>query len=152
MRGEQYYFISRENPGGNVVYFDGDQLSSGFHITPKNQLAYDGITVNKLVLIKPSFVEKVLRRKVKKKLELYLNYIIELLDSDDEGNGSFREILDELSRYKDVIRYRYQKYLGESYVDLMMKKIELLEYELKLKSMKENTHIYHDEYENTRSR
>ncbi len=155
MSDRRYYFVTKKGQEGNIVCFDG-ALSDGFQITPKNQLQYDGITVNKLVIMKPSLVEKILKRKIQKKLELYLNYIVEVIDSDEEdgSNGNLNEILGELTRYKEILRYRYQKYLGEKYVELMSKKIELLEYELKLKTMSYTPleEVYENIQENTRSR
>ncbi len=151
MTNRQYYNIVRETQPGDVVYFDYQKISEGFNITPKNQMQYDGVVVNKLVIIKRTFVEKLLKRKIKKKLDLYLQYIIDVIDDDsdsEDGNG-LNEILGELSRYKDIIRYKYQKYLGEEYTLLMVQKIELLEYELKLKVMKllEKQTTYNESYE-----
>ncbi len=151
----QCYFITKQGYEGDVVYFDFHQLEDGFNVTPKNQLQYDGIIVSKLIIIKDSLIQKVLRRKIQKKFELYLNYIVDLLEDDsDSAPSGLNEILGELSRYKDVLRYRYQKYLGDKYVELMNKKIDVLEYELKLKAMdyapKQN--IYDDEEVIERSR
>jgi hypothetical protein len=137
MMNNGYYYITKKGKEGDIVYFDYEKISSGYNITPKNQVTYDGIKVNKLIIIKQTFVEKLLRRKIKKKLELYLQYIIDLLDTDtaDSDSDTLREVLNDLSRYKDILRYKYNKYLSEEYVDLMIKKIELLGYELSLKLM-----------------
>lgn len=159
MANRQYYNIEKQAKIGDVVYFDYQKVQSGFNITPKNQMQYDGVVVNRLVIIKRSFIEKLLKKKIKKKLELYLKYIINLLDADDDNDtdsGTLNELLNELSRYKDILKYKYQKYLGEEYVLLMTQKIELLEYELKLKAMKilERNNSYGDVYqeENSKSR
>ncbi len=154
MTHEQCYYITKSGKEGEAIFLDHEQLENGFNITPKNQLSYGGIAVQKLVIIKPSFIEKVLKRKIQKKLELYLNYIIDVIDSDDpDDGGGLNEILGELSRYQDILKYRYQKYLGEKYIELMNKKIEVLEYELKLKAMKyQNTFSYEEEMTDTKSR
>ena len=41
--------------------------------------------------------------------------------------------MNDLSRYRDVIEYKYQKYLDEKYIALLLQKIAILEYELKQK-------------------
>ena len=136
MTNSPYYCITKKGKKGDIVYFDYDKLSIGYDIKPRNSFSYDGIKVNKLIIIKQTFIEKVLRRKIKKKLELYLKYVIDLLDSDEEPDGSvYSEVLNDLSRYRDILEYKYQKYLSREYIDLMTKKINLLEYELKLKTM-----------------
>jgi len=67
MTNRQYYNIVKQTQPGDVVYFDFQKISEGFNITPKNQMQYDGVVVNKLVIIKRTFVEKLLKRKIKKK-------------------------------------------------------------------------------------
>lgn len=151
MTSRQYYNIEKQAQMKDVVYFDYQKIQNGFNITPKNQMQYDGILVNRLVIIKPTFIEKILKKKMKKKLELYLQYIIDILDDDDDTDGAtLNEVLNDLSRYKDIVRYKYQKYLGEEYVLLMTQKIELLEYELKLKAMRilERNNTYEETYQN----
>lgn len=107
----------------------------GFHFKPMNRIGYDGVKVKKMVMINSKFVEKVLKRKIKKRLELYLRFIISIIDSDDNDTDitDLRAALNDLTRYKETIRYKYQKYLDKKYLSLLLKKIELLEHELKTK-------------------
>ena len=65
---------------------------------------------------------------------MYLQYIISILDDEESGDlTGLRSALNDLSRYKDTVINRYQAYLDEKYVALLLKKIELLEHELKMK-------------------
>ena len=41
--------------------------------------------------------------------------------------------MNDLARYKSIIKRKYHKYLEQHFVDLLLKKIELIEYELKMK-------------------
>ena len=136
MVSNKYYCITRKGSAGDIVYFDYGKLSSGYDITPRNRFSYDGIQVNKLIIIKTTFIEKLLRKKIKKKLESYLQHVIDLLDDDDDANdGVLSEVLNDLTRYKDILEYKYRQHLNQEYVSLMIKKINILEYELKLKLM-----------------
>ena len=56
------YLISKEKYNGEIVYVNYDKLR-GYKFTPKNNFPYDGIKVNEMIIIKPSFVEKVIKRK-----------------------------------------------------------------------------------------
>lgn len=107
---------------------------SGFVFNPQNNIKYDGIMVDELKLTKPEFIEKVLKKKIKRKLNLYTQLIIELIDSDDD-DGTINIVLDDLERYKRVINNNYKAHLSRKYTDLLIKKIELLENELKTKQM-----------------
>ncbi len=133
MKGQTYILIK------NYHFHDIKKLShkklDGFHFKPVNNISYAGVTVKRMVMINPSFVEKVLKRKIKKKLEIYLRFIISIIDSDDDDTDitSLRAALNDLTKYKDTIRYKYQQYLEEKYATLLLQKIELLEQELKKK-------------------
>lgn len=145
------YYISKKGNNGEIVYIDYDKLS-GFNIKPRNNVKYDGIVVNKMIIIKPSMIEKVLKRKIKNKLNLYLNLIIQMIDNGNDTDGeTLREALNDLTRYKNIIDYKYKKYLDDKYFNLLKKKIELLEYELNMKLQLVNQYEY-EEKKSRRSR
>lgn len=106
----------------------------GFVFYPQNNIKYDGIVIDELKLTKPELVEKVLKKKIKRKLNLYTQLIIELIDSG-EDDGTIDIVLNDLERYKRVINNNYKVYLSKRYNDLLLKKIDLLENELKTKQM-----------------
>ena len=144
---EQHYYVCKKGDDRQIIYLDYDKLK-GFGFSPKNNVKYDGIVVNKMVIIKPSMIEKVLRKKIKRKLDLYLKLIIKFIESDDSSSGdTLREALNDLSRYKNIIQYKYKKYLDEKYLKILLKKIALLEYELNSKFMNLEQYNYENEYE-----
>ena len=116
--------------------------NKGYKVKPKNKIKYDGVTVNEMFVIKPSFIEKLLKRKIGAKLDRYLQKIIELLDDDDSDAGRVSEFITELGHYREVIKNSYRRYLDQKYIELLLKKIELLEYELKKKLMYLNAYNY----------
>lgn len=127
------YRITTENRYIKISYLDHKKLN-GFLFKPSNKIYHDGITVTKMTVINFSFVEKILKRKIKRRLEVYLRFIVSLVsDSDDSDITDLRAALNDISRYKDMIKFKYQKYLDQKYLTLLFKKIELLEHELKQK-------------------
>lgn len=129
---ERKYTIEKNKFDNKTVQLDSSKMD-GFKVTPKNEITYDGVAVNSLLLMKPSFIEKVLKKKNQRKLEYYLQYMIALTESDDENPSTISEALNDLNHYKDIIEYRYRKYLDDKYIDLLLKKVNLLERELKAK-------------------
>ena len=108
----------------------------GFKVKPLNNVNYDGVKVDKLLIIKPSFVEKVLKRKTNRKLEMYLEFIINILESEDgNDSGKINIALNDLNRYKSIIKNNYRVYLDKLYYDTLMKKIDVIEKELKVRKM-----------------
>lgn len=150
---EKHYYINKNNSNNEIIYLDFDKLK-GFNFSPKNNIKYDGIVVNKMVIIKPSMIEKVLKRKIRKKLDLYLKLIIKFIESDDSDNGeSIREALNDLTRYKSIIAHKYIKYLDEKYLKLLLKKISILEYELNAKIINyQEDYTYEEELTSHRRR
>lgn len=149
---EQHYYVCKKGDDRQLIYLDYDKLK-GFGFSPKNNVKYDGIIVNKMVIIKPSMIEKVLKRKIKRKLDLYLKLIIRFIESEDSDNGeTLREALNDLSRYKNIIDYKYKKYLDEKYLKILLKKIAILEYELNNKLMSIGQYEYEVEKTSTRRR
>ncbi|MCI5702562.1 MAG: hypothetical protein MR265_01020 [Erysipelotrichaceae bacterium] len=126
------YLLIKNKDTNELVYIDYSK-NNGYNFTPKNHVKYEGIKVDKLVLIKPTFVEKVLKKKIKKKLDLYLKYMIHLLESDDDSASHLGAALDEISRYRSIIVNNYRVYLDEKYLELLMQKFALLEHELRVK-------------------
>ena len=147
---EKHYYINKKNSNKEIIYLDFDKLK-GIDFSPKNKIKYDGIVVNKMVIIKPSMIEKILKRKIRKKLDLYLKLIIRFIESEDSDNGeTLREALNDLTRYKSIIMHKYMKYLDEKYLKLLSKKISLLEYEINSKLV--NIHEYEEELTSHRRR
>lgn len=127
----RYHIIKNKYQGNveiNYRHFDG------FKVKPRNKVKHEGIRVDSLTVTNRSFIDQVLKKKTKKKLELYLQYIISIIDDEEstDPNGVLLA-LNDLVRYKGIIDFKYRKYLDEKYIELLLKKIELLERELKRK-------------------
>lgn len=141
------YYISRQSKNGEIIYMDYDKYR-GYNIVPKNKVKYDGVRVNKMIIVKPSMIEKILKRKIRNRLDLYLKTIIELMEeSSDDNPSTLREALNDLTRFKNIIEYKYKKHLDEKYIRLLSKKIEVLEYELKKKMITLNEREAYNMYD-----
>lgn len=83
---ETHYYLTMQSKKADNVYIDYNRLN-GFKITPKNKIKYEGVVVNEMVIINPSFIERILKKKIKRKLDTYLEYIVQILDDTDSyGN------------------------------------------------------------------
>ena len=126
------YLLVKNKFNKEIAYIDYHRVS-GFKFKPVKK-GDNTISVNQMVIISPTFIEKVLTRKTKRKLELYLEFIVKLLDEDDDTDiTGLRSALNDITRYKDIVMHKYRVYLEQKYYELFMKKLSLLEYELKMK-------------------
>lgn len=107
----------------------------GLEIKPKNNLKEESLKVNSMTVVNQVYIEKLLRKKTKRKLDYFLKYIISLMESDDDATNpeNLHLALDDLAHYKSIIEYKYRKYLDEKYTNLLLQKISMLEHEIKVK-------------------
>ncbi len=143
------YVIVKEKTKKTAEVFE----PKGYKTTPKNSINYGGIKVDEMIIINPSFIDKILKKKTKKKLEIYLEYLMSLLE--EEGTGEeLKIVLNDLARYKSIVKNNYRIYLEKKYFALLMKKIEMLEEELSARIVYKKTFEVEEEKEteNRRSR
>lgn len=149
----KHYTIAKSNYNKELIVINYDKLD-GFKVIPKDNVSYPGVKVNSLVIVKPSFIEKVLKKKVQIKLDYYLKYLISLVD--DDNSSDTRIALNDLTRYKEIVEYKYRKYLDDRYINVLLKKIAVLERELKAKAVYQKVHddkLYAEpEYEEIRGK
>lgn len=126
---KKYYKIDKNNK--EIIHGDIDYESiKGFDIKPQNKIPYEGIEVNHLTVVKPELIEKVLKRKIKRKLNTYLNFLMTVVDDDDDDSDSLVFVIDDLETYKMLIINKYSKYLDKRYITSLLKKVNLVEREL----------------------
>lgn len=128
-----------ENYVSRKSTYDGKKVNlkkiDGLEIKPKNKIKYDAVEVNSMVIVNQKYIEKLLRKKTKRKLDYFLRYIVALIDGESDASdpSNLHLALDDLAHYKSIIEYKYRKFLDEKYVNLLLQKIEMLEHEIKVK-------------------
>ncbi len=125
------YFVAKDNHNKEILYMEYDKIK-GFEMMPKNDAKReDVISVNKMILIKPSFVNKVIKLKIDKKMKsLYDKFNYLLTTEDEEGTAA---VLDEAVRYRQFLINNYVAFLGEKYRDLILNKLQIMINELNIR-------------------
>lgn len=144
-------YICMRTSNGSIVMLDKNSLQ-GINFNPKNSKDY-GIAVSKMIIVKPSIVRNLLIKSTKRKLDKFIRMIAELIDGDDTSDESLREALNDVSRYRNIVEYKYNKYLEEKYLETLIAKIDILEGEIKKKIIygdneKSLNRIYQEMYKN----
>lgn len=135
------------------VDLDTKKLNNGFNFYPKNNNEHPGLDVSSMTINSRNFVEHILKKKVSRKLENYINYIMSLVnDNSDESGSLLGFVLNDVEKFKAIVKGKYAEYLDEHYIELLMKKIDLLERELKVKQFYYNEQINVYEEKKGRSR
>ena len=129
------FLVVKNKDEKDIKYFDYDKLD-GYNLTIKKNVHFaDAIDVNRVIIINPTFIDKIATRKINTKFNKLINMmqvVCEVGDEDESGEG-YRIALDEASKLKQELWNKYKKYISEEKLSLMLKKIEILEDELKLR-------------------
>ena len=129
---ERYYICDKDNNEIVYGYIDYNRLH-GFKTKPQNNVPYEGVEVSRLVLVEPSLIENVLKRKTKHKLDAYLSFLFSVIDDDDDDPDDLELVIDDVTRYKNIIMNKYSKFLDKKYIKQLLKKVGMVELELKNK-------------------
>lgn len=104
-------------------YFLLNQVD-GYIVHPKNKVNFSKISIKEMIIFNRDFIDKILRKKIQKKLEYYMRILISTIEEEDED--ATRIALDDLERFKDIILTKYKKFLKENYYKLLIKKLNNL--------------------------
>ena len=87
--------------------------------------------VKKITVLDKDMVCSILEDKVVKKYNLLIKIIYDLITSDDTTSGDVLAAYTELDRIRNILLYKYNEYLRKEFIDKYLKKLYVLELELK---------------------
>lgn len=133
MANEKKFLVVKTKDEKTIKYFEYDKVK-GYNIKPKNTVKFeDAINVDKMILINPSLIEKMIDKKVKRKFDYLINLMSVVCDPDNESSDGLYLALNEAEKFRTEILNKYKKYLQEEKLELLEKKLYILEDELKLR-------------------
>lgn len=125
------YVISRDNKKKETTYLELDKLS-GYKVNPK--IKKDGsISVSKIMFINDSMSEKLIRKKIDKKINYLLSELKIILEDDNPDEDGIKKSLMDAEKLKLQLINTYVKYLGNTYHGLTLKKLQLIINQLRFK-------------------
>ena len=130
---DKKYFIVKDKNTNAITYFEYDKMD-GYDLSPKKGVKIeDAINVNKVVIINPSLAVKVAKKKMDVKFRKLLQLLNIIFENDDDTGTTYNEGLNEVSKLRTELINKYRKYLIEEEFNLMEKKLDILEQELKVR-------------------
>ena len=99
------------------VDLDVKKLNNGFNFYPKNNNEHPGLDVSSMTINSRNFVEHILKKKVSRKLENYINYIMSLVnDNSDESGSLLGFVLNDVEKFKAIVKGKYAEYLSRTWL------------------------------------
>ena len=146
------YYVSKTRKAKETRYLELEKLE-GYKVNPKVK-EKGAIGVNKIIFVNDEFSEKIIRKKVDKKIEYLLKQLKLIQEDDGTGDDAIKKSLMEAEKLRIQLINNYIKYLGHTYHTLTLKKIALiiaqLRYQLYVNEFKKQMIFYNnndDKYE-----
>ena len=146
MATEQKFLIVKNKDSKEIKYFEYDKLD-GYSLTPKQNIRFeDAININKMIIINPTMIEKLVDKKIKKRFDGFINLITIVCDDNDQSGSGYLLALSEAEKFRQELINKYRRYIDEDKFELLLKKISILEDEVKLRlQVIENSVIQEEE-------
>lgn len=122
---KRYYICDKDNNEIVYGYIDYDKLT-GFKVKPQNKVPYEGVEVSRLTLVEPELIQKVLRRKTKKQLNIYLQFLMTTLEDDSDDDEHLSLVINDIERYRNIIVNKYSKFLDKKYITNLLKNVDYI--------------------------
>jgi len=133
MGKEQRFLVVKNKDSKDIKYFEYDKIS-GYNIKPNPNLKFqDAINVNRMILINPSLIEKMVDKKIKRRFDYLINLLSIVYENDDDTGAGLKLALDEAEKFRMELINKYKQYMNEEKLKLLLKKIAILEDELYLR-------------------
>lgn len=110
-------------------------ISNSYNFMPRSDVTKEDIaSINKVMLVKPSFVEAIAKKNINKKMNVLLKQIAVVLNDETDDEGA-NYVLGEIDRITSIILNNYKDYLSKEYTTLLINKLKILKDEVNLKQM-----------------
>ena len=127
------FVVKKDAHEETITYMEYEKLK-GFNVKPKDSFAMDDmINVNEMIIINPGLIEKLVFKKCKRRLEKIILMLSVVYEDESTDDGNIEMVLDEMEKFKTMLRKKYKEYLKKEEYKLYLKKIEILESEARIR-------------------
>ena len=148
------YSVDSKNKNKNKLVDKTELIElEGFMMGSKNKtFKIEGNEVRDIKVIDTKLASSLVSKQVSKKYEKLIYYLTELLVDDDDSGNTYREALNQLEKFKQEVKNKYRKYLKEKELEMMSKKLSILQKEITKRLFEIQNSVYKYENENRRSK
>lgn len=150
------YVVEHKGEDKKLIYYNVNIV--GLNVIPKNNIKDLTIKADKIILIDPDLCESYIRKRINKKIDRVIKFMIKILNDDGTTDDDTGLVLDELNKLKGIIINKYKEYMLESEYKALLTKLIIIEEEFKrsynsklYNSYRDNIY-YEEEYSEGRRR
>ena len=130
------YIVSKYSSTGNLL--DLDKLSNliAFPMgSSKKVFRINGSEITNIDICHKKMAHSIAFKKVEKKYKSLIKILTDLLIDDDDSGESLREALNQIERFRIMIKNKYRNFLTKEEIEAMSKQLVVLQKEAKKRLM-----------------
>ena len=135
------FFLCKDNDEKKLFSYSGEFDGYKFNSKKEKNL----MQVSHITVVNPQMIDSILSLKFNKRFNKLLKYINFILNSDDNDSTNIAIALNEVELLRSILLNRYQKFLNQEKEELFLRKLRIVENELRLKEVmllaNENTYL-----------
>ena len=124
------YSISKTHIASSVIRLKGLE---GYTFKPRNNENY--LKVSEVTVVDDSLIDTILTIKFDKSFKRVVTMALKVINDEDADEGDTTIVLDEAELVREILLNRYQKYISKEKEVLFLKKLRLIENEMRLKQV-----------------
>lgn len=125
------YLINKKAKNDSVVSIE--ELD-GYKFKPKTKNG-EYLKVSEVTIVDRVLIDKILTIKFNKSFNKVARLAIKVINDDDSTDDDAAIVLDEVELVRQILLNRYQKFLNQEKEKLFLKKLRLIENELRVKQI-----------------
>lgn len=135
------FFLCKDDDDKKIFSYSGEFDGYKFNSKKEKNL----MQVSHITVVNPQMIDSILSLKFNKRFNKLLKYINFILNSDDSDSTNIAIALNEVELLRSILLNRYQKFLNQEKEGLFLRKLRIVENELRLKEVmllaNENTYL-----------
>jgi hypothetical protein len=125
------YLIKKKNKNNEIVYME--YSLPGYVFVPKNKVTY--LNVKSVKIIDPKLTDIILTTKFEEMFKKLMRIVNKILDDEDAGSDDTALALNEVTLIREILLNKYQQFLNKDKEALFLKKLRVVENEIRIKEM-----------------
>ena len=126
------YLINKNHRDDSVVSI---KELDGYTFTPKPGKG-NYIKVKEVKIVDKVMIEKILSMKFDKSFKQLVALALRVINDDDADDDTAMLVLDEVELVRQILLERYHKYISKEKEKLFLKKLRIIENEIRVKQIK----------------
>ncbi len=142
------YLINKGHVDDSVVSI---KELDGYTFRPRPNSNY--IKVNRVTIVDRMMIDRILSMKFDKSFNKVVRLALRVINDDDATSDDCEIILGEVELVRQILLTRYEKYINEEKEKLFLKKLRLIENEMRMKQVQiKQKAIYLEQMERSKGR